>query len=471
MTNAEERFWSTLTHVGDTPLTHHAAKPSQSRSIVPLPASDIRAHLENLTPPLCHENYEHHEHHKIDRVATSGHGGRPNRSGVGWRQVSSRPRRAGSIRGSTRRTVVLSLLGHHEQYHAQVRPVSRLLVADKRKAESDSKAEASTTTELTHDVAAGDPVAGTANNVDSVASDAEDEEEPEQFLHGAAATRSKKFVRFEGVQLPQADSSSSVSSSSESDSFIAQTIAPQLDNAIARVRVNRDRGLRGISNKPSYTQYTSLAYEEGIEEDEDSQGVNDESIDDVQDHGISTQTFVYGDRARGGSGHAREADEADWAPGGNTGRPTARGRPDKGVERGGAETAAAVSAYTYYRLHIPTWGVNKPQNQHTPRGVARWNLELTVERPFVCSNCSAAFVRREHLKRHELSVHSDQKKHVCQVCGKAFTRGDNLKQHMQQVHEEGCPGDGGRDGGADVAARGICPRSANAMTLWSGGGR
>ncbi|KAL5384883.1 hypothetical protein PMIN02_009053 [Paraphaeosphaeria minitans] len=389
MTNAEERFWSTLTHVGDTPLTHHAAKPSQSRSIVPLPASDIRAHLENLTPPLCHENYEHHEHHKIDRVATSGHGGRPNR-----------------------RTVVLSLLGHHEQYHAQVRPVSRLLVADKRKAESDSKAEASTTTELTHDVAAGDPVAGTANNVDSVASDAEDEEEPEQFLHGAAATRSKKFVRFEGVQLPQADSSSSVSSSSESDSFIAQTIAPQLaerdsafdvDNAIARVRVNRDRGLRGISNKPSYTQYTSLAYEEGIEEDEDSQGVNDESIDDVQDHGISTQTFVYGDRARGGSGHAREADEADWAPGGNTGRPTARGRPDKGVERGGAETAAA--------------------NQHTPRGVARWNLELTVERPFVCSNCSAAFVRREHLKRHELSVHSDQKKHVCQRVAQGMAAG------------------------------------------------
>ncbi|ORY54476.1 hypothetical protein BCR35DRAFT_272173, partial [Leucosporidium creatinivorum] len=47
-------------------------------------------------------------------------------------------------------------------------------------------------------------------------------------------------------------------------------------------------------------------------------------------------------------------------------------------------------------------------------------------------NCSAAFKRSEHLKRHYRSVHMGSKPFPCQMtgCTKSFSRKDNLQQHV-----------------------------------------
>ncbi|GAA5970205.1 hypothetical protein JCM8115_000774 [Rhodotorula mucilaginosa] len=51
-------------------------------------------------------------------------------------------------------------------------------------------------------------------------------------------------------------------------------------------------------------------------------------------------------------------------------------------------------------------------------------------------NCTAAFKRSEHLRRHYKSVHRGEKPFPCTVagCGKMFSRKDNLQQHQAMVH-------------------------------------
>ncbi|KAI0066657.1 hypothetical protein BV25DRAFT_1796900, partial [Artomyces pyxidatus] len=49
--------------------------------------------------------------------------------------------------------------------------------------------------------------------------------------------------------------------------------------------------------------------------------------------------------------------------------------------------------------------------------------------------CAKCFKRREHLKRHVVSIHTYEKPFECDAegCDKRFTRHDNLLQH-QRVH-------------------------------------
>ncbi|OAF99195.1 uncharacterized protein CC84DRAFT_386104 [Paraphaeosphaeria sporulosa] len=308
---------------------------------------------------------------------------------------------------------------------------------DRKEVESDSIGKATTTTELTHDVVADDSIAGTADDVDYAASDVEDEEDSEQFLRGAAATRNKKSVRFAEMRLFRTSFPSSMSNPSKSDDFTAQISAPQLgteranrpvraaarkaklnnpasdvsanissearrisqvaerdyafdvDNTVARVRVTRDRGLRVRQTKPDNALYASLAFEEESGKEEERQGVNKDDIHDTQEHGVLAQILAYGGNAQGGSNQANEADEADWTPRSKTGRPATRGRQGKGVQEDVVKTAAA--------------------KLHKPRGTARWKPDPIIERPFVCNICSAAFVRQQHLKRHERSVQRCQR--------------------------------------------------------------
>ncbi|EIM83277.1 uncharacterized protein STEHIDRAFT_63013 [Stereum hirsutum FP-91666 SS1] len=58
-------------------------------------------------------------------------------------------------------------------------------------------------------------------------------------------------------------------------------------------------------------------------------------------------------------------------------------------------------------------------------------------RIYVCTvkGCSKCFARREHLKRHVRSIHTNEKPYQCDFpgCDKWFSRHDNLLQH-QKVH-------------------------------------
>ncbi|AQZ15299.1 MSN4 (YKL062W) and MSN2 (YMR037C) [Zygosaccharomyces parabailii] len=58
-------------------------------------------------------------------------------------------------------------------------------------------------------------------------------------------------------------------------------------------------------------------------------------------------------------------------------------------------------------------------------------------KPFKCRECSKAFRRSEHLKRHIRSVHSSERPFACMFCEKKFSRSDNLSQHLKTHKKHG----------------------------------
>ncbi|AMD20865.1 HDR123Cp [Eremothecium sinecaudum] len=59
------------------------------------------------------------------------------------------------------------------------------------------------------------------------------------------------------------------------------------------------------------------------------------------------------------------------------------------------------------------------------------------EKPFKCQECTKAFRRSEHLKRHIRSVHSTDRPFPCTYCDKKFSRSDNLSQHLKTHRKHG----------------------------------
>lgn len=59
------------------------------------------------------------------------------------------------------------------------------------------------------------------------------------------------------------------------------------------------------------------------------------------------------------------------------------------------------------------------------------------EKPFKCQECTKAFRRSEHLKRHIRSVHSTERPFHCSYCDKKFSRSDNLSQHLKTHKKHG----------------------------------
>lgn len=59
--------------------------------------------------------------------------------------------------------------------------------------------------------------------------------------------------------------------------------------------------------------------------------------------------------------------------------------------------------------------------------------------PHICGICSAIFLRREHLYRHQRS-HTNDRPHICPECDRSFTRSDNLRTHRRTVHGVDCGG-------------------------------
>ncbi|OJJ39979.1 hypothetical protein ASPWEDRAFT_33325 [Aspergillus wentii DTO 134E9] len=49
--------------------------------------------------------------------------------------------------------------------------------------------------------------------------------------------------------------------------------------------------------------------------------------------------------------------------------------------------------------------------------------------------CNARYRRKEHLKRHEASKHTQQQVFPCSICGRQFTRSDTLQRHVRKQHK------------------------------------
>ncbi|CDK24775.1 unnamed protein product [Kuraishia capsulata CBS 1993] len=58
-------------------------------------------------------------------------------------------------------------------------------------------------------------------------------------------------------------------------------------------------------------------------------------------------------------------------------------------------------------------------------------LSEDLEKQFQCEHCPKKFRRSEHLKRHNRSVHSNDRPFHCSFCEKKFSRSDNLSQHLR----------------------------------------
>ncbi|CCE72673.1 Piso0_000263 [Millerozyma farinosa CBS 7064] len=60
-------------------------------------------------------------------------------------------------------------------------------------------------------------------------------------------------------------------------------------------------------------------------------------------------------------------------------------------------------------------------------------IKTDKPRPHICSICTRAFARLEHLKRHERS-HTNEKPFQCVACGRCFARRDLVLRHQQKLH-------------------------------------
>lgn len=60
-------------------------------------------------------------------------------------------------------------------------------------------------------------------------------------------------------------------------------------------------------------------------------------------------------------------------------------------------------------------------------------IKTDKPRPHICTVCTRAFARLEHLKRHERS-HTNEKPFQCAACGRCFARRDLVLRHQQKLH-------------------------------------
>lgn len=62
-----------------------------------------------------------------------------------------------------------------------------------------------------------------------------------------------------------------------------------------------------------------------------------------------------------------------------------------------------------------------------------------LARKFHCDvpGCSASFVKRAHLRRHEMT-HTQQRDFTCPGCNRAFSRNDSMARHLRRKHPHLC---------------------------------
>lgn len=81
--------------------------------------------------------------------------------------------------------------------------------------------------------------------------------------------------------------------------------------------------------------------------------------------------------------------------------------------------------------------VNNSTNRSKSRSITPMSGADDEAKPFKCKECSKAFRRSEHLKRHIRSVHSTERPFACMFCEKKFSRSDNLSQHLKTHKKHG----------------------------------
>ena len=64
-----------------------------------------------------------------------------------------------------------------------------------------------------------------------------------------------------------------------------------------------------------------------------------------------------------------------------------------------------------------------------------YDIKMDVKKKFPCQLCDKVFSQRQHVQKHILSVHSDDKNYKCIKCDKAFKLPQYLKRH-QTIHSE-----------------------------------
>ena len=60
------------------------------------------------------------------------------------------------------------------------------------------------------------------------------------------------------------------------------------------------------------------------------------------------------------------------------------------------------------------------------------NLNNVIETS--CDKCEKKFKRKDMLKRHTQTVHSDHQDFKCLQCEKRFKRKDKLRRHVKTMH-------------------------------------
>lgn len=74
---------------------------------------------------------------------------------------------------------------------------------------------------------------------------------------------------------------------------------------------------------------------------------------------------------------------------------------------------------------------------HAPQPIPKKSQQIKTDkpRPHICTICTRAFARLEHLKRHERS-HTNEKPFQCAACGRCFARRDLVLRHQQKLHTD-----------------------------------
>lgn len=112
------------------------------------------------------------------------------------------------------------------------------------------------------------------------------------------------------------------------------------------------------------------------------------------------------------------------------------------AEQSFSQFAASINAAAYPQMTpnvpMPPWpGPQQQQQIPLARSKPHQYQPTSIidgKKKWLCSLCHKFFSRKEHLKRHQTTMHTDHKPHQCVLCGASFARSDHLRLHRRKDH-------------------------------------